>query len=375
MADNKGIRSIRMFYAWQSDLPSKFNQFAIKKALRSASADLEEELSVKSGMSVEIIVDDATRGLPGSPHIPSAILDKIQAADIFVADVSSVNSDQADESKKTPNPNVVFELGYAVAHLGWERVILLINEVHGSVENLPFDFDRHRASPFKLADGTDGTQKTLMEMIRFSVRLILEKDPQRPRASRFDPDEARRERDLANLRWVLGSIHWPTIDDHIEAGPKYLTMASAVLSEQVSAIISSSTFHLYDGQLRQAIFEFVRVWNNTMKYDHYVPMRRARSYVFKHGHPSEYAREIKEWEYMDKQRGRLREVKDSLLQLIRDEFPEIDIRGISDAAGVKYDAEMSDPEDLIRHSSDQVSMSSNSGKEKRTKKSHAKKPK
>jgi hypothetical protein len=117
------VRSIKIFYAWQSDLPGKFNRYAIKNGLRLARAEIEEEFSTKLDETTEIVIDEATRDLPGSPHIPTAILQKIQAADVFVADVSAINSEQPDESKKTPNPNVVFELGHAVAHLGWERVL------------------------------------------------------------------------------------------------------------------------------------------------------------------------------------------------------------------------------------------------------------
>src|SRR5258706_7332995 len=161
-------RSIKVFYAWQSDLPAKFNRTAVKKCLRLASGELEEQLSTET-QQTEVVIDEATRDCPGSPNIPASILEKIQASDVFVADVSIINSESDD--KTTPNPNVVFELGYAVANLGWERVILLINEVHGKVELLPFDFDRHRATPFTLAE-SKGTPKELTKTLTGAISLI-----------------------------------------------------------------------------------------------------------------------------------------------------------------------------------------------------------
>jgi hypothetical protein len=342
VAKTRSGRAIKIFYAWQNDLPPTFNRHAIKKGLRFAGAELEGDLSTKLGEMIEIVIDEATRDLPGSPHIPTAILQKIQAADVFVADVSAINSEQLDEDKKTPNPNVVFELGHAVAHLGWERVLLLVNEVHGSVKSLPFDFDRQRASPFRLADGGIGSQKDLTKMLRFAISLILEKDPPRPRASHFDLAEAQRERDLTNLRWFLQSIHLPTIDDHIETGPKFLSMASANFFDEVSAIISSSAFHLYDQELKGAVINFVKHWHNSMKYDHYTPMIGARSLIFTRGHPSDSPKEQRDWDYMDRARGELRKSTDSLLDLIRAKFPEIDIQGISNATGARYDAQMAE---------------------------------
>jgi hypothetical protein len=48
VAKTKNARSIKIFYAWQSDLPPKFNGHATKKGLRLAGGELEEELSTKS---------------------------------------------------------------------------------------------------------------------------------------------------------------------------------------------------------------------------------------------------------------------------------------------------------------------------------------
>ncbi len=328
-------RSIKVFYAWQSDLPARFNRNAVKKCLRVASSELEEQLSTETQQS-EVIIDEATRDYPGSPNIPASILEKIQASDVFVADVSIINSESDD--KETPNPNVVFELGYAVANLGWERVILLINESHGKVELLPFDFDRHRATPFTLAEGK-GSPKELTKTLTDAISLIILKDPPRPKAGRFNLAEAERERDLTNLRWLLGSINWPTIDEHISSGPKFLSAASTHFYDEVISIVSSTLFHIYDKELEKRIQAFVKHWTNSIRFDHYVPLPGDGTYIFKPGHPSQRIRENKEFDFMAKERLKMYAAMNELLAVIRTKFPEIDLMALSNSVGRRYDAQ------------------------------------
>jgi hypothetical protein len=85
-------------------------------------------------------VDQDTQGLPGAPSIPQAIMEKIDACQAFVADVflcyTTVDGTQG------PNPNVAYELGYAVARLRWDRIILVVNTEFGPIEKLPFDLEK-----------------------------------------------------------------------------------------------------------------------------------------------------------------------------------------------------------------------------------------
>lgn len=339
MADTAtGNRTTRIFYAWQDDLPQKYNRNAIRKALQIAAAELEAEFSDDETEPLKIDVDEATRGIPGSPNIPREILGKIQRADIFVADVSSINAKQIDEAKKTPNPNVVFELGYAVAQLGWNRVILLVNEVHGSVKKLPFDFDRHRASVFQLAENI-GSDKDLKSLLHDAIGLILKERPPRPNS--FNLAETKRARDLATVRLFLGFLHWPTLDEHINTGPKFLQIASANFFDAVNELVHSSTFHVYDDDLRAAVFTLVQEWAESMKFDHYLPMKHSRAYVFKFSdHPKQFLKEQEDFNYMEKARINLRKAADELLNVIRTKFPEVDIEAESQSAAAAYDAEM-----------------------------------
>ena len=56
-----------------------------------------------------------TEGVAGWPDITSALFDKIDQCEVFVADITPINGPDSD-FRITPNPNVLLELGYALGH-------------------------------------------------------------------------------------------------------------------------------------------------------------------------------------------------------------------------------------------------------------------
>ncbi len=127
-----------IFYSWQSDLPNRSNRGFLEKCLKESV----KKLSKISLFSIELTVDRDTKNLDGTPDIVNSILGKIESSSLFVADISIINSDSI--GRKTPNPNVLFELGYAVKTLGWDRVICIFNLDYGSIDDLPFDLRQKR---------------------------------------------------------------------------------------------------------------------------------------------------------------------------------------------------------------------------------------
>jgi hypothetical protein len=128
-------KPLRIFYSWQSWTPSARNRQFIEESLEQTLKRIED------ANSQSIIIDRDTKGLPGAPAIADAILEKIEQCDIFLADVSLVLK---DDSHQSPNPNVMLELGYAVKCLGWNRIILVMNDALGSPKQLPFDLIHRR---------------------------------------------------------------------------------------------------------------------------------------------------------------------------------------------------------------------------------------
>jgi hypothetical protein len=127
---SKRTGTSKIFYSWQATLPSSANRGLIRTSLTKAIEQLNEEFAVEDRN--EATLDSDTANTPGSPDIIRTILAKIDAATIFVADITLVNETQ-------PNANVMFELGYAIKALGESNIILLFNEHYGKTKDLPFE--------------------------------------------------------------------------------------------------------------------------------------------------------------------------------------------------------------------------------------------
>jgi len=95
-------------------------------------------------------LDQDARGALGSPEISSTILQKIEKCSAFVADVTPVGT--LVNARPTPNPNVLFELGYAWRTIGENRIILVLNEAFGLPEDLPFDISKRALARYRLDD-------------------------------------------------------------------------------------------------------------------------------------------------------------------------------------------------------------------------------
>src|SRR5205823_3575063 len=109
-----------------------------------------------------------------------------------------------------PNSNVLVELGYALARLGNERIVCVMNEAFGKPTDLPFDL-AHRRHPmvFNLTDASDGDvikkqRSELSDKLEDALRLIMRSAPLR------NADRGKR-RTLAAM-----------IDDPTGAVPRYV---------------------------------------------------------------------------------------------------------------------------------------------------------
>jgi hypothetical protein len=163
-----------VFYSWQSDLPGNGNRNLIETCLTRAL----EAIGKDATTSIEPVLDRDTAGIAGAPDIATSIFSKIARADVFVADVSIINSGAGMRSM--PNPNVLFELGYAVAELGWENVILVQNDAFGGPADLPFDLRGRRTVVYRARDGFDRAEVRglLQGRLETALRSALTGDSQ-----------------------------------------------------------------------------------------------------------------------------------------------------------------------------------------------------
>jgi hypothetical protein len=117
--------------------------------LKAAVSELRRDETI----TVEPRIDQGAAGAAGSANIADTILAKIAESFAVVADVSIVSSGAA--GRATPNPNVLLEVGYAWAKLGFSRVIPVANVAFGAPEVLPFDLRGRHIVTYNLPDEGD----------------------------------------------------------------------------------------------------------------------------------------------------------------------------------------------------------------------------
>jgi hypothetical protein len=170
--------AVRIFYSWQSD--RRQNRNFIRSALELAVKELRQDLSLEEPQR-DIVLDQDTQGLPGSPAIAEAILTKIRSTDVFIGDLTFIDGDSAghapDGPRRTPNPNVMLEYGYALHALGDAKIVGVFNEAYGSRGQLPFDL-AHRRWPirFNLPDESANRQdekQRLTAKLKGALRSII----------------------------------------------------------------------------------------------------------------------------------------------------------------------------------------------------------
>lgn len=166
------MEKVSLFFSWQSDRKD------IRKAIFTELKNVKEQLAQDG---IELIVDQDTRGRKGTEKIDVALLKKIRDCDIFLADMSPVTTmiQEIDEdvrrTKLIPNPNVMFEYGYATGFKGIDYVLSVANLKKSEfAEQLPFDVNHDTISIFNL---DEGEKLSLYSLIRgLSEKIIKERE-------------------------------------------------------------------------------------------------------------------------------------------------------------------------------------------------------
>lgn len=164
---------MRVFWSWQSDSPQNVGKLFVRDALSEVVSELSDDPELDPAERPDDI-DHDTRDVPGSPPIAETILLKIREAGVFVADVTPVATSPA--GRRVPNPNVMIELGYALAVLTNSRIVLVMNTAEGAaLRTLPFDL-RHWRGPVCYSlrrDATQSDRQTAFEQLKEDMRERL----------------------------------------------------------------------------------------------------------------------------------------------------------------------------------------------------------
>lgn len=175
------MANFTVFYSWQSDV--KQNRNFVLDALEKAAKE------IKAGsVGIEPVIDRDTKGVAGSPDIKKTIYDKIEKAQAFVADLTIISPRTGKGRRPTPNPNVLVELGYALKHLGENRIIQVMNTAYGKQEQLPFDLRGHSTLGFNLVEKATNKadeKKKLVGLLRSKLEDIIQLPVKRPNIERL----------------------------------------------------------------------------------------------------------------------------------------------------------------------------------------------
>ncbi|KRR25267.1 hypothetical protein CQ14_09655 [Bradyrhizobium lablabi] len=320
-------KKIRIFFSWQSDLDQEVTTRAIRAALRAAMTTVEKDYPV------DIDLEEATSNVAGSPYIPYALADKISKADIFVGDITTVVRLTGQTGKSLPNANVTFELGIASAELGWNRIIMLFNTALARLEDLPFDFDRHRISKFNFstdANSRKSHESDLRKLAHAAIAQIVADDPKRPRElQQVPPEQIKKSRDIENLRWFLHRINTAYLDRHIQEMPAYLEYSAVLMYEGVEELQRRSDFLFYDPDLTVAVDGIIANLRVTLAHNgQYRDTNNLVRQAF--GRPGDMdllvdESQRKAWDEIDAARYGLKSHLDRLIAIVRERYMEVDI--------------------------------------------------
>lgn len=184
-----------VFFSWQADTETKVGRNFIERALQRAAARIGGDANVEEAVR-DLAVDRDTKDVPGSPPIVDTIFRKIDNASVFVPDLTFVG-DRLD-GRRTPNPNVLIEYGWALKSLGHGRIVPVMNTALGqpTPEAMPFNL-RHLRNPIlydcPVDAGDDRRMKVreaLARELEHAIRAVLASDEHKGSPAASPPFQA-----------------------------------------------------------------------------------------------------------------------------------------------------------------------------------------
>ena len=165
-----------VFYAWQADRPRR----TTRDLIRACAENAVSTIAVTGALVDAPRLDHDTLEKSGTPPIAATIFQKIRSSAVFIADVTLTTELRDAEGrvlKRACNPNVMIELGYAAATIGWDRIILVMNKHkgYGGPSDLPFDLRNHRFPiTFELGpESTKDVSRQLTDELSLAIRACL----------------------------------------------------------------------------------------------------------------------------------------------------------------------------------------------------------
>lgn len=147
---------VTIFFSWQTTTEVKYNRRFIYTCIEKSIKKLKLKPEFKE---INFDLQEGITGEAGSVKVASKIVDdRIPKCDIFIADLSVVNSMSklakrvmnflGTNYKPFQNNNVIYEYGVAYDSIGEQKIIAVLNKTYGSPNdnpsNIPFDLSHLR---------------------------------------------------------------------------------------------------------------------------------------------------------------------------------------------------------------------------------------
>ncbi|MGT2481776.1 hypothetical protein ACU4GR_29680 [Methylobacterium oryzae CBMB20] len=224
-----------IFFSWQADTATRVGRNLIERALEKALGRIGADTDVEEAVR-ELEIDRDTKGVAGSPPIVDTIFKKIDAAAVFLPDLTFVG--QRLDGRPTPNPNVLIEYGWALKSLSHGRVVPVMNTAFGepTAENMPFDM-RHLRNPILYRCAEDASEEErrqarerLAKELESRIRAVLTSPDLRREVlvvepARFVPrphvGKSSRFRAYGEALGILSRSFDQDVSMYLEPGPSY----------------------------------------------------------------------------------------------------------------------------------------------------------
>lgn len=269
------------FFSWQMDSPKCENYSYLNNVLSESAKELSKKLEK------EIVISTDSRDEDGGDSIDVAVLRKISLCDYFVADITSVRDIEIKneegkviKKKLIPNPNVMYELGYAVSTLGWNRVILIWNDKYGNKDFAPFDIRNHISLSY-YRDKDDKTKNKGLSITGLLEEKIINYDAlvlqsMQSEGRKHDVRKFFETEQIASERTLLDAIERAVV------GRGYYAYESTYWDQLIYRYKQNPQSHFVDAELDAAYSKFIDhlelLQNYTLMYFSEVEFNSPREY-------------------------------------------------------------------------------------------------
>lgn len=217
---------VSIFYSWQSDLPIKTNRFFIEDSIKKSLKVINKDNRMIA------CIDRDTKDTFGSPDIRDSVFHKINHSRFFVCDISLTES-------KIPNPNVLVELGYAIKAIGWDKILCLFNTQTGRIEELPFDINHNRVTPYNPDSANE--KKRIAEIISININNLFR------RGELYNPieDHLKKKIDYIVLQIVRNIINIFDFEKAVNYSTRLLELDKLTVEEMANVLSKTETLGFY----------------------------------------------------------------------------------------------------------------------------------